>query len=969
MASSDTEAPLSDPVAVALFDHVKTIIMEHASLDDDTKKTYVDQALITLTTSFAEGEDLKIRVTLWRGALTAVLPEMMKSNSIPTKEALYNVGHAAMPVPVEVRVPDLLLHFEELPGATFVRPQLGFNCQNVDNQTVDTKTLGWYKPDALGVDRVAYGSMVLGSSGIGKTYLMVYAIPKQLAEACLSACYKPNLPAVLLTVGVTLGGLVNLDRTLKLATADADTVFKSIKATIEGQVTTCCEAYNAKIIEEYNAKNQNPPRSFFVHLVIDEVGVYPGLFSNLNRFKELASAIWKGGRGNDPGRADPDTRHQVVGVHVSVGGTAAEAPNIRLASNIDEVKKLRLEPWSVEMAELLINDHDSRRRSILRYLADRSALVRAVLSVPRMAVRFVEAMAADEFPHTCDPSFWSEGTVIRLCERAIVKYCSENGIQKLQGVADRKRDKRLMAVGACALAAVMLQSSDGAARKRKKDATELREADTWEKAVPIAEHLGFVVCNLGLNDAVENAPYPYTMPPGLTLVALWLMRVPWEFLSDWSTLEIHAALQQTLRVALACLSFRPAERDMKLIWPSAVQHLKVPFLRNLGGPNFILPVWWTSSTGPRCGPAGSSTAAAAVVIADFPTDQTTSNTPLSPRRWTPQPLVSVPLAAAPDVYGHRCFVQCKFSVPTDPRDGATADLMEELRKTGLLRTIPTKGVKTSADSLRKQLRQQQLTCDLMLRHWRDCERSNSLLRSNLVPPSLDQISTAFDRFMYPLSELTERLVGRGFTRLETKSSVAPGLTAGSAATFPEHDGDSRGRQPRNSTTKPGPEQNATDPTGGQQWREWVEFRFVVTPCVRLRIGQKKGAPLITFGRVEPVRRTNSQREEGLSRVLAVFTRADTKARWTTETTLGQQYNDALEEVASQLRTDTDLSTVVVSFTITTDPSATSISATSISADRVGSVRLRNDSDDDSDDDSPRPTRRNSPSGPVAAPSG
>jgi hypothetical protein len=515
-----------------------------------------------------------------------------------------------------------------------------------------------------------------------------------------------------------------------------------------------------------------------------------------------------------------------------------------------------------------------------------------------------------------------------------------------------------MAVGACALAAVMLQSSDGAARK-KKDATDLREAYTWAMAVTIAEHLGFVVCNLGLDDTVENASYPYTMPPGLTLAALRLMQVPWELLSDLSTRETHAALQQTLRVALACLSFRPAEQDMQFIWPWAVQRLEVPLLRNLSGPNFILPVWWTRYTGPRFGPVGSSTAEA-VVIADFPTwDQTTTlNMSLADRRWTPQPLVSVPLAAATAVYGHRCFVQCKFSVPTDPRKGTTADLTDELRKAGLLCTIPTKGVKPSADSLRKQQR----TCDLMLRHWRDCERGNSLLRSNLLPPSLDQTSTAFDRFMYPLGELTGRLVGSGFTRLETKPSVALDLTAGTAVTFAsnlEHDdGAARGRLPRTPTTKSGSEQNATDPTGGQQWREWVEIRFVVTPCVRLRVGQRKVAPLITFDRVEPVRRPNSQREEGLSRVLAAFTRDDTKAPWTMATTLSQQYIDALEEVASQLRLDTDLLTVVVSFTITADPIATSISA-----DRVRGVRPR----DDSDDDSPRPTRRNSPSGSVAAP--
>jgi hypothetical protein len=225
--------------------------------------------------------------------------------------------------------------------------------------------------------------------------------------------------------------------------------------------------------------------------------------------------------------------------------------------------------------------------------------------------------------------------------------------------------------------------------------------------------------------------------------------------------------------------------------------------------------------------------------------------------------------------------------------------------------------------------------------------------------------------MYPLGELTGRLIGREFTRLETKASVAdvaPGRTVGSAppiASAPPQDRVSRGRQPRTPTTKSGSEQNAADPTGGQQWREWVEFRFMVTPRVRLRVGQRKEAPLITFGRVEPVRRPNCQQQEGLSRVLAAFTRGDTMAPWTMGTTLGQQYSDALEEVASQLRMDTDLLTVVVSFTITADPIATSINA-----DRSRGVRPRDESDDDhdDDDDSPRPRRRNSPSGPVGAPS-
>jgi hypothetical protein len=121
MASSDTtEAPLSDPVAVALFKHVKTIITEHASLDDNTKKTYVAQARSSLVTSFAKCEDLKSRAAWWCGALTVVVPEMERLKSIPKEAALYKVANAAKSVSVPVQ--NLLLHFEELPGATFIQP-------------------------------------------------------------------------------------------------------------------------------------------------------------------------------------------------------------------------------------------------------------------------------------------------------------------------------------------------------------------------------------------------------------------------------------------------------------------------------------------------------------------------------------------------------------------------------------------------------------------------------------------------------------------------------------------------------------------------------------------------------------------------------------------------------------------------------------------------------------------------------
>jgi hypothetical protein len=426
----------------------------------------------------------------------------------------------------------------------------------------------------------------------------------------------------------------------------------------------------------------------------------------------------------------------------------AESPNNRLASGLEAVKKIRLRPWNVATALMLLHGEDTRR-STLEYLAERSALVRAVVSVPRMAVQFVHAMADVDFPRTAHPDFWYEGAVIPLCERAIAKYCSQNGIQRLQELRDDARDTRLMAVGACALAAVMLQRSAG----------HVPASDPkWEQSVRVAEHLGFVVCNLGPDNTVEDcAAYPYTMAPALTLVALRLMRVPWVFVADWSSLETQAALQQTLRVVVACLTFSEGA-SIGGHWPSALRNHSVPHLTCVRGPKSILPLRWSSDTGPRFDPAGSSLEK--VVVADFPTlEQTTPSTSVV---WTPRPLISAPVASAPDVYGHRCFVQCKFSAPADPSKGLIADLEEEMRKAGLLQAPSDTGDTQAPGDLQLKLKQR-LTCDLMLHHWRACERQHPTLLSDLKPPAFDQPSTVFDRYMYPLSGLTEGLVGKEFS--------------------------------------------------------------------------------------------------------------------------------------------------------------------------------------------------------------
>jgi hypothetical protein len=540
-----------------------------------------------------------------------------------------------------------------------------------------------------------------------------------------------------------------------------------------------------------------------------------------------------------------------------------------------------------------------------------------------MAVPLVETLRSNNFPRASGPAFWHEGAVIPLCERAIATYCSQNGIQRLQEVIDCDRDTRLMAVGACALAAVMLQRSDG----------QVPDNDPkWEQSVPFAEHLGFVVCNLGPDNKVENGSYPYTMPPGLTLVALWLMRIPWVFLADWSSLETQAALQQTLRVAVASLSFearRPSKGAPPLegLWPSALRRLeKFPVLVKIEGPTSILPVQWSSDTGPRLDPASGSNLAKVIVAADFPTlEQTTPSINVT---WTPRPLISVPLAAAPDVYGHRCFVQCKFSFPTDPSNGLIADLEEEVRKAGLLKAPSDTGDTQAQGNLHLK---QRLTCDLMLDHWRACERDYPALRDDLKPPDAGLPSTAFDRYMYPLCELTAGLVGKKFTTWSTRCSDAAASEA-AASDRVDDQGESHGTLPRPST------QAEQDPAGTQQpGGEWVEFRFVVTSCVRLRISQN--CALVRFGRVRGPKRAAQQ---GLPRVLAIYQRVQNT--WEMRTMLDEKHHDGLEAIASQLRVDCGLQTVAVSFTITHGPSPGS----------AGNRRGRDDAGEEPSPTQPRP---------------
>jgi hypothetical protein len=323
----------NERIAAALRTHIEGIL-EKLPLDVETKQKYVTRARKSLTESLRGEDDLRARLARWQGRLEGSM--LRAKRSIPSLEELERIANAAL----RGLPSNLTLAWAPLGCEAFRRPVLGGSCHTVEIQAVASMKLGWYTPKVPGTDRVTYGSMVLGPSGIGKTYLMVHQLPEQLAKACAPS--QGQEPAVLLTLCATLGGLlpkVGLDP----ATAKADKVFDCIEESVKQQVPTSCDKYC-----KANARKNAGACRLFIHLVIDEIGVCPGLFSAEERFTRLVSTIW-------------DAVHQrvgnkktivLLGVHVSVGGTAAESPVVRLASNLDTVKKIRLEHWSAATATI-----------------------------------------------------------------------------------------------------------------------------------------------------------------------------------------------------------------------------------------------------------------------------------------------------------------------------------------------------------------------------------------------------------------------------------------------------------------------------------------------------------------------------------------------------------------------------------------------------------------------------------------
>jgi hypothetical protein len=312
----------------------------------------------------------------------------------------------------------------QLQPTAFRRPSVGTHCRQVPCLYTQLQ-LGWYAGFSKS-DRVTYASMLLAPSGGGKTYAMTHLVPKKLEQKCDVS----NGPRILLTMCANLADFLPAQRaetvdvhgegSADAAPGDRTTVEPRPASTASASTTaapTVCDSNkpidfyalisrviapelvkrvtDALVLYHKEKKHLYPTRlpPLYLHLVIDEIDVEPGLFVEEARFATLADAVWRRcGWGNvrdEP--PDPTNMLVVLGVHVSVGGRTAEMVDRWLGGNLPVVEKIRLEPWTVDEAMELIEP--PHLKSFFGLLADHSPLARAIVSVPRMATQFVAALA------------------------------------------------------------------------------------------------------------------------------------------------------------------------------------------------------------------------------------------------------------------------------------------------------------------------------------------------------------------------------------------------------------------------------------------------------------------------------------------------------------------------------------------------------------------------------------------------
>jgi hypothetical protein len=312
-----------DQIKARLLRRLRDALRNHADENERNgfltlASTQLDEAIeqrIAEVSQYGQ-QGLKVRdcVLTWVGRLAAVAPKMSKF--VPKSDVL-----VACVEEIPSGRPSVVRKWASLVG-TFVEPSLQ-NCHEVDCG-IPATTLGWFtggaarETDADGQerarDRVAYGSLFLAPSGGGKTYAMVRTMPQLLIHDKVTPEREKEEPvAVLLTACATLDDLLTRHKKsveacivpagVNLTEADRKTLFEAIIPIIVVQVHACCQEIRAEKDDEasfpFNEKDDEASfpfnaSPFYIHVVIDEIGIYPGLFAEPACFRDIAQAIWDG---------------------------------------------------------------------------------------------------------------------------------------------------------------------------------------------------------------------------------------------------------------------------------------------------------------------------------------------------------------------------------------------------------------------------------------------------------------------------------------------------------------------------------------------------------------------------------------------------------------------------------------------------------------------------------------------------
>ena len=384
----------------------------------------------------------------------------------------------------------------------------------MNKQTVayNPATMAFYAPGASTLTQ--WCTMVLGSSGAGKSHFMRYILP---ASSRRKVC-------LIMTAAELLG--VHATRVGQAPTAPS--FYEEPCATLQHVITKAI-----------------PPRMFagaaFV-VMIDEAGINPSAYNNMAFLTKLRDAAHSAAPGN-------------VGVHIVVGGTGLEwvpAGKEVVGSNNAEVRKLRMSPWTIDTFQLMF---DEGWRSHFRQILVRFPVLAAAVTNPRMARHIFSMLLMQVNPVTASD-------VVGILTATARSYISQNGLSRTEHFPEVGRG-----FAAVALRATMHQPSWLLDPKPEAPAgfdwTCLAHGatpsnDFEARARCFALHVGLISTNYdhAVEPSVGAGELAYTITPALLLVCCHLLELPFAFLTcDWSSFEHVGALHNALALAASQVRF------------------------------------------------------------------------------------------------------------------------------------------------------------------------------------------------------------------------------------------------------------------------------------------------------------------------------------------------------------------------------------------------------------------------------